>query len=103
MIFFQKINKPVVVLFTLLLCVLTFFAWVCAFAKDEGTIGNSPIAHILADLFNILAFPLVYVFGLIGIINEWTYLLGLLINCIFYALCLERVIFLFHKSKILRT
>ncbi|MFY7838938.1 MAG: hypothetical protein ACOVP7_01630 [Lacibacter sp.] len=100
----RKINTSTIIVLTLFFLFLTVLSFFAAWAEDEGTLGNSLIWLIGAKLFYILRFPahtlLWDVFSNGGL---FVFMLGLLINCLFYALFFERVIFIlktyFRRQK----
>ncbi len=62
-------------------------------AKEEGTLGTNIIWIAFEKLFYILRFPLHTIIQAFGfIIDAKIYFLGVLINCLFYSLLIERLI-----------
>jgi hypothetical protein len=93
---FAKFNLSLFVLVTLICGLLTFIAFVAAAAIDEGTGGTGLLINTLASLFNILRFPSHTLF--FEFMNGPMFFVGLLINCLFYGLLIERAIS-FYKSR----
>lgn len=76
---------------------MTFLSFIAAFGKDEGTIGDSFIWNLFADLFNVFRFPIHNIFW--QWMNGGLYFIGLIINSIFYGLILERILNLIIKNR----
>ena len=96
----KKINKPAILAITILLLLITVTSFFAAWAEEESTIGNIPGWLLFARMFSILRFPthtlMWNIFSERGVL---IYLLGLVINCLIYALAIERVITLIQKKK----
>jgi cellulose synthase/poly-beta-1,6-N-acetylglucosamine synthase-like glycosyltransferase len=76
---------------------LTFFSFLTAFGKDEGTLGNNFFLNFMADTFYIFRFPTHVLFW--KYMNGGTFFLGLLINILFYAVVMEVVIISLKNHK----
>lgn len=76
---------------------LTFVTLIAAAARDEGTAGNGIITITLEKLFYVFRFPTHTLF--FQFMNGPNFLIGLLINCMFYALAIERF-YTFYRSKV---
>ncbi|MGB5819851.1 MAG: hypothetical protein WBG90_10235, partial [Saonia sp.] len=72
----KRINKGYFLIFSTLIGILTFFSFIAAFAKDEGTIGDNFIWNLFADLFVIFRFPTHNIFWdwMVG----WVYFIALI-------------------------
>jgi len=89
---------------TFLICTLVFVlllvpSFLAAFGEDEGTLGTNIIWIIFADLFDVLRFPthtLLWTF-----VSKYmiTYFPMLVVNCLFYGLITERLVFIFKKIR----
>lgn len=98
---FKKINFKILIPAIVVLIILTFLSFLCAWAEDEGTLGESLIGLIGAKGFHVFRFPTHTI--LWGIVQDsfLLYVLGLLINPVFYAFLIERIIY-FIKIKRMR-
>ena len=83
---------------TFIICILTFLSLVGAGAVDEGTEGSGilyVVSHIFSTLFYVFRFPMHTFFF------QWMdgsmFIIGLCINCLFWGLIIERIIY--YKSK----
>lgn len=74
---------------------LTFFAFLSAFSKDEGTIGDNFFLNFMADSFNVFRFPTHVLFW--KYMDGGAFFLGLLINILFYATLIEMLITILTK------
>jgi hypothetical protein len=81
-----------------LLTILTLFS---AWANEEGTLGNNILEFLGAKLFNIFRFP-THVMFWNACDSSILFFLGLMINSLFYALIIERLIYLIIKVKKLK-
>ena len=89
---------------TFLVCTLVFVfllipSFLAAFAQDERTLVTNIVWIIFADLFYVLRFPthtLLWTF-----VSKYmiTYFPMLVVNCFFYGLITERLIFIFKKIR----
>jgi hypothetical protein len=93
----KKFNRRTFLIWTFVFIILLFPSFFAAFAEDEGTLVANIILIILAKLFHILRFP---THTILWTINGWVpYLSGLLLNCFFYGLVIERLIFILKKLR----
>jgi len=76
---------------------LTFFSFLTAFGKDEGTLGKNFLLNFMADTFYIFRFPTHALFW--KYMNGGAFFLGLLINIFFYAVVMEVTIISLKKRK----
>ena len=79
---------------------LTFFSFLTAFGKDEGTLGDNFILNFMADTFYIFRFPTHQLFW--KYMNGGYFFFGLFINILFYAVVIEAIIIIFEKRKKIR-
>lgn len=80
---------------TIVVGVFTFLTLVGAAATDEGTNGSGIIITILAKLFHIFRFPTHAL--LFQIMDGPMFFIGLVINCLFYGLLIERMQWFFVR------
>ena len=90
----KKINIPTILGFSLLFSVLTVVTFMFAWGKDEGTLGNNFAKNIIADSFSIFRFPTHILFWDLFSSTPFLFFFGLVLNCLFYGLITERLIFL---------
>jgi hypothetical protein len=84
-------------LITLIICcVLSFVSLVAFAATEEGTNGNDVIVPAIGNLFYIFRFPMHTIFSSL-MSGKW-FLIGLFINCLFYAFFIERYFTLKNKK-----
>jgi hypothetical protein len=76
---------------------LTFFSFLTAFGKDEGTFGNNFFLNFMADTFYVFRFPMHVLFW--KYMDGGAFFLGLFINILFYAVFVETVINILSKRK----
>jgi len=76
---------------------LTFFSFLTAFGKDEGTLGNNFFLNSIADTFYIFRFPTHVLFW--KYMTGSSFFLGLFINILFYAVVIETTIIILKKRK----
>ncbi|MCE3226795.1 MAG: hypothetical protein K0S32_1346 [Bacteroidetes bacterium] len=77
--------------------ILTFFCFIFRFAEEEGTLEES--FYFLSGLYSILRFPTHSLFPATFSDNLPVFSIGLLINCLFYALITERIVFFIKKFR----
>ncbi len=94
---FKSVNKGYFLIFTTLVGILTFFSFIAAWAKDEGTIGDSVIWNLFADLFNVFRFPMHNLFW--DWMNGCLFFIGLILNAMFYGLIIERILHLVINQR----
>jgi hypothetical protein len=84
------------VLFGLLLVPSFLATW----ANEEGTLNKNSFWQLFVSLFSILRFPTHTLFwNIIDKKGGVFYFIGLLLNCCFYSLIIERSIYLIKASK----
>ncbi len=72
---------------------LTFFSFLTAFGKDEGTLGENLFLNFMADAYAFFRFPSHVLFW--KFMQGPLFFIGLLINIIFYTFFIELVIVFF--------
>jgi uncharacterized membrane-anchored protein YitT (DUF2179 family) len=76
---------------TVIVGILLVLSLIAAAAEDEGTLGTNIFLRGLAKLFYVLRFPTHSLMGNIFSDRATKYFAGLFINCVFYALVIERI------------
>jgi hypothetical protein len=76
---------------------LTFFSFLTAFGKDEGTLGHNFFLNFMADTFYVFRFPMHVLFW--KYMDGGAFFLGLFINILFYAVFVETVINILSKRR----
>lgn len=87
-----RFNIVLFIILTIIFCVITFITLLAAAAEDEGTNGNYPVWHILANLFYIFRFPTHTLFRDFVSSGHPLFLGGLIFNGMFYAFITERIV-----------
>lgn len=83
----------------IIISLLTFASLLAAYSHDEGTGGNNLLVRIFSTFFYILRFPThVILWKSVGQ-NTQLYFGGLIVNCLFYAFLIERIVKLIRKDK----
>lgn len=95
----KNFNKQTFIVSTVLVRLLLIPSFFAAWGDDEGTLGNNLIWVTLSKLFYILRFPTHTLFWKLFSFNGILFLAGLIINCMFYGLIIESIIFIFKLSK----
>jgi len=98
----KNFSKQTFIISTAVFGLLLIPSFLAAFGEDEGTLGTNIIWVTFAKLFYVLRFPTHTLLWTIFSIHGLLYLLGLLINCMFYGLITERLISFFKNRKILK-
>ena len=102
----KNFNEDIFTVTAILVGLLMIPSFWSAVAMDEGRTLHG-IQLFVAKLFSILRFPtfplLIFIFSVnpLSSLNILLLLLGLLINCMFYGLVVERIYFLFRYKNIL--
>lgn len=96
----KKINKNIFYIASIVFIILLIPSFLGAFAEDEGTLGSNLVWIFFAKLFNVLRFPThTLLWSIISEAGVVIYFATLLLNCIFYGLAVERIIFYIKKLK----
>ncbi len=95
----RQFNSVFFIICTIFLAVVAYESYIQAVAIDEGRIGDSIFRHAVANLFNVMRFPVHVIF------RGWAripmnFAIGLIINCLFYSLLLERLLYLIIRPKV---
>lgn len=95
-------SKHIFIISTAVFTLLLIPSFLAAFGEDEGTLGTNIIWVTFAKLFYVLRCPTHTLFWTTFSSHGLLYLLGLLINCMFYGFITERVISFFKNRKMLK-
>ena len=92
----KKFYPVLFIVCNIVLATITFFSFNEAYSRDERTIGHPVYNNVLADFFNVMRFPTHTLFP--GFTKEPFYFaLCLIVNCVFYSLIIERLVFYIIK------
>lgn len=92
--FISQFNWKIFLVFFLLIFALSFYSYLVTFGVEDGTTKETSLMKIYEIPFQVLWFPLSFFGDIVGPI----YVLLLLIQIVFYAFVLERIIFMFKKK-----
>ncbi len=98
----MKLNdfkKSIFIAWTIVFGLLLIPCLIAAAAEDEGTLGTSLFWVTLADLFYFFRFPTHTLFWFVFSLHPVLWLSGLVINCMFYGLIVERIFFLSRLKR----
>ena len=96
----KNINKQVVYVATVLFGLLLIPSFLAAYGEDEGTLGVNIIWVTFAKLFDVLRFPThTLLWPLITKGGAAIFNGGLIINCLFYGLLTERLIYFVKRWR----
>jgi hypothetical protein len=96
----MNFNVKTFVIAAILIFILTFLSFIAAGAVDEGTDGAGligVITYLFSILFYIFRFPTHSLF--FEYMTGSIFYIGLLINCLFWALIIERIFRLIKSKK----
>ncbi|NQU53801.1 MAG: hypothetical protein HQ522_14825 [Bacteroidetes bacterium] len=93
----KNINKGFFLIFSTLIGIMTILSFFAAWAKDEGTIGDSIVWNVFAYMFNIFRFPTHNL--LWDWMNGGLFFIGLILNTMLYGLILERILNLIINKR----
>ena len=88
----KKFYPILFILCNIVLAVITFFSFNEAYARDERKFGHTDSSNLLADFFYVMRFPTHTIFPALTRTPLY-FALGLIINCMFYSLIIERLVF----------
>ncbi len=96
----KNINKQTIYISTVVFGFLLIPSFLAAWGEDEGTLGTNIIWVTFAKLFYVLRFPThILLWPLITKCGAIIFFSGLLINCLFYGLLTERLIYYIKQLK----
>ncbi|HET9505276.1 MAG TPA: hypothetical protein VFO93_17160 [Hymenobacter sp.] len=93
----KNFNVKLFLLLTAVIGVLLVVSFVVALAEDEGIPESNILIDVLSKIFYILRFPTHTLFLKFFSSSEKTFFTGLALNGLFFALVIERVIYLFKR------
>jgi hypothetical protein len=94
----KKFNRNTFTISTALFGLLLIPSFFAAWGEDEGTLGTNTILVTLSKLFYVLRFPThTLLWTLFSESGAAIFFVGLLINCCFYGLLVERLIYFFKE------
>ena len=96
----MNFNIKVFITAAILIFILTFFSFIGAWSVDEGTNGTGlfgVITYLFSLLFYIFRFPTHTLF--FEYMTGSIFYIGLLINCLIWALIIERILRLIKSIK----
>lgn len=96
----KNINKLTICISTVVFGLLLIPSFLAAWGEEEGTLGTSFIWMTFAKLFYVLRFPthnILWVLKTNG--DAILFFGGLIINCIFYGLLTERLIYYINRFR----
>ena len=95
----RKFSKKTFVISTIVAGILLVPSFLGAFGEDDGTISEKPFWIVFARLFDVLRFPTHTLAWTFFSSTATMYFIGLILNCIFWGLLIERISWLL-KSKL---
>ena len=96
----RNINFRLFSVVTVLLAILTYFSFMAAYDADERKPATRGLTRLLSEMFNILRFP-THVLLPSYTKTSLYFALGLVVNCFFYSLIIERTVYIiFHKRHV---
>jgi hypothetical protein len=95
----QNFNRQTFINTTIIVGLLLIPSFLAAWGEDEGTLGTNIFWVAFAKLFYVLRFPThTLLWTIFSNGGATIYFVGLIINCIFYGLLMERLISLFKRK-----
>jgi hypothetical protein len=96
----KNFDKKTFIISTVLIGLLLIPCFFAAWGEDEGTLGSNMILVTLSKLFYILRFPTHTLFWKLFSFNAGLFMVGLILNCMFYGLIIERTISFLKFKKV---
>ncbi len=103
----KKFNLKIFMIATVIMVLLNFANW--AALSAHNTPGSSPILLWVADrLWTIIRFPIFTLFWNLMVTSNNPVIAStaIFLNCVFYAIVIERIFYLFrkkHRSLVIKT
>ena len=94
----RKISLWTFIFSTLAVGIVMVLSFLSSWSYEDGNLNSDSIWMYLVKLFQLFRFPAHTLLGSL-IYHPIIWLLGLLINCLFYGLIIERLISLFRKKQ----
>jgi hypothetical protein len=95
----KKFSKKTFVVSTIVLGLFLVPRFLAAFGEDDGTISEKTLWIVFARLFDVLRFPTHTLAWTIFSSTAIMYFIGLILNCMFWGLLIERISWLL-KTKL---
>lgn len=97
----KNFNTSVFLITTTIVGLLLIPSFFAAFAEDEGTLKpDDAFMNFFARLFYVLRFPThTLLWPIISGAGPFLFIGGLLINCMFYGLLVERITSIFRRKE----
>jgi hypothetical protein len=96
----KNFKRQTFFIITLLFGVVLVPSFLTTWAFEDGTVNKNSFWQIFVSMFSILRFPTHTLFwNIFGKSGVLIYFFGLLLNCCFYGLIIERIIYLIKISK----
>jgi hypothetical protein len=93
----NQFNYRVFLVLTVLLAILTFFAFSVTFSGGTEAPRDSVLHIVCSDFIGIMRFPVHFIFARF-FKNPMYFAVGLIINCLIYGAVLERILSFFIGS-----
>ena len=95
----KSFDKQTFLISTVLVGLLLIPCFFAAWGDDEGTLGTNIFWVTLSKLFYVLRFPTHTLLWELFSFNGLLFIGGLIINCMFYGLLIERTAFILKLTK----
>jgi len=99
----KNLNKYIFIVATIFFIALLIPSFFSAWAEDEGTLQKNSIGKIFNEVYYILRFPTHTLLWSIFSINGLLFSAGLIINCMFYGLLIERIVYFIRLKSVSKT
>lgn len=94
----KNFNVKLFLLLTVIIGMLLVVSFIVAWAEDEGVSESNILIDILSETFYILRFPTHTLLWKFFSSSAESFFSGLALNCLLFALAIERIIYLFKRS-----
>lgn len=97
----KKFYRQTFIIVTIIVGLILIPSFLAAWGEDEGTLGTNIFMVTFAKLFYVLRFPThTLLWTIFSNGGAAIYFIGLIINCMFYGLLIERLLSLFKVKTI---
>jgi len=97
----KNICKTIFIIATVIYLLLLIPCFLSAWSADDGNLTKQSSGYIFVEIYDVLRFPThTLLWKLIMKGGVFTFASGLIINCMFYGLVTERLIFLFRQKNV---
>ena len=94
---FKRINSGRLFILVICIVLISFYSFLCAFGRDEGTLGFGWFQNFMADAFVVFRFPAHTIpWEWIG---EDFYFSGLILNALIYAFIIEFILTFLKRKR----